>query len=433
LKFLGRISSIEYPLRTVGRGKDGILQNINCLLSVDGNHLQYSECRVSFTVNMVNSHGDMHVSARAVPPQYRVKGGIFIFAAHVRTEPSSVQICVTDMLVVTPTSSKDEPEGEQVAKRGKFMKRVEYNYRRRISPPNPPAVGLGPYFLFLPLCPSSWPDICILFYYRHHDCPLSVRDHSQVHRECPPSSPPSAFSFTFRSQYQRITLNYVTLFFFLFSLLHCFVQGILQSFLFTADDTWGSLTYNIIALAHTNPTVFPQFTGRHGYYSLELCNKVPVLGEGPHPCDPFFTAGQSDPITIPHRFLPPGAQTPDADASFVRQPFLSSISVFIEPFFWGGQSPNSSVQLNVVSFCPGIVFTPPRLSLFRHHQLGSSTRVASILTRKRCPMGCRISSSRQAMVECPSPLIQSASTLSCIQRPCESWHSFRIIISDPSV
>jgi len=131
-----------------------------------------------------------------------------------------------------------------------------------------------------------------------------------------------------KSIYLRTTLNYVTLSFFLFSFLHCFAQGILQSFLYTADDTWGSLTSNIVSLAHTNPTVFPQFTGRHGNYSLELCNRVPVLGEGPHPCVPFFTAGQSDPITIPRRFLPPSDRAPDPDASF---------------------SPNLSVQSNVTS------------------------------------------------------------------------------------
>jgi len=132
-----------------------------------------------------------------------------------------------------------------------------------------------------------------------------------------------------RSIYLRITLNYVTLSFFLFSFLHCFTQGILQSALYTADDTWGSLTSNIVARAHTNFTIFPQFTGRHGNYSLELCDEVPVAGGVPHPCVPFFTAGQPDPITIPRRYMPHGAQAPDSDASF--------------------QSPNSSGQSNVTS------------------------------------------------------------------------------------
>jgi hypothetical protein len=130
------------------------------------------------------------------------------------------------------------------------------------------------------------------------------------------------------SQYLRITLNYVTLSFFLFSFLHCFTQGILQSFLYTADDTWGSLTSHVVSRAAINPTVFLQFTGRHGHYSLELCNQVP-LGDT---CSPFFTAGQPDPITIPHRYLPLSAQGSNQDASFVRQPFISFFHFrFIEP------------------------------------------------------------------------------------------------------
>ena len=143
------------------------------------------------------------------------------------------------------------------------------------------------------------------------------------------SSPLSAHSFTYWSQYLRITLNYVTLSFFLFSFLHCFAQGILQSFLYTADDTWGSLTSQIVSRGHPNSTVFPQFTGRHGSYSLELCDAVP--GD-PNPCVHFFTAGQPNPITIPQRFLPSSAQAPELDASFVRQPFF--FFSFIEPI-WG--------------------------------------------------------------------------------------------------
>lgn len=91
---------------------------------------------------------------------------------------------------------------------------------------------------------------------------------------------------------------------------------------------------------------------------------------------------------------------------------------FIEPIL--GQSPNPSAQSNVVSFCPEIVVIPPRLPSLRPHQLGSSAPVPSRLTRRQGLMGCRTSSSRQAMVECPSPLIQSALTLCCTQRPGES-------------
>jgi len=125
-------------------------------------------------------------------------------------------------------------------------------------------------------------------------------------------------------QYLRITLNWVTIAFFLFSFLHCFAQGTIQSFLFGADDLWSSVTSNIVAHADIDSTIFPQFTGRHGAYSLALCNDVPVKGVGPDPCVHFFTAGQSDPVTIPARFLPPGSSAVDIEAPLVRPSFLPS-------------------------------------------------------------------------------------------------------------
>ena len=129
-----------------------------------------------------------------------------------------------------------------------------------------------------------------------------------------PYLPPWSLIFAFL-QYLRVTLNNITLTFFLFSFGHCFTQGILQSFLFTADDTWGSLTSAIVAHANINSTIFPQYTGRHGSYSLELCNQVPVIGGDPHPCVPFFTAGQPNPVTIPQRYLP---TLPNLNETLVR-------------------------------------------------------------------------------------------------------------------
>jgi hypothetical protein len=213
-----------------------------------------------------------------------------------------------------------------VAKSGRLTerRRIQYNYRPHTSPNRPRRVW-GP-FLLLVLYPASWSD----FYTAMVVCfklGLMVKSVVSV------PGPLSAHSFTYRSQYLRITLNYVTLSFFIFSFLHCFTQGILQSFLYTADDTWGSITSHIVSRADINPTVFPQFTGRRGNYSLELCDEVPVVGGEPHPCVPFFTAGQPEPITIPHRYLPHGAHAPDPDASFVRQPFISFIPVLLNLFF----------------------------------------------------------------------------------------------------
>ncbi|KAH8993169.1 hypothetical protein EDB92DRAFT_441376 [Lactarius akahatsu] len=59
-----------------------------------------------------------------------------------------------------------------------------------------------------------------------------------------------------KSVYLRITLNWVTISFFCFSFIHCFAQGTLQSFLFSADDSWGSFTSAIVDHAQINATTF---------------------------------------------------------------------------------------------------------------------------------------------------------------------------------
>ncbi|KAF8486938.1 hypothetical protein DFH94DRAFT_702089 [Russula ochroleuca] len=160
--------------------------------------------------------------------------------------------------------------------------------------------GSAAHFIHLVLrFPSSWSVICSLF------SNMLAITHPWL---------------MVKSIYLRVTLNNVTLAFFLFSFFHCFTQGILQSFLFVADDTWGSVTTEILAHANINSTIFPQYTGRHGSYSLELCNKVPAIGGDPHPCVPFFTAGQLDPITIPQRFLPPNSQVSEPGASLSPSP-----------------------------------------------------------------------------------------------------------------
>jgi len=180
--------------------------------------------------------------------------------------------------------------------------------------------------------------------------------------------PLSPLLLTYSPQYLRITLNYITLSFFLFSFFHCFTQGILQSFLYTTDDTWGSLTSHIVANAHINSTTFPQSNGHHGYYSLELCDQVPVTGGDPHPCVPFFTAGQPEPIKIPRRFLPPDAPAHDPDASFVRQPLILFFLILLN---FLGAVLFRSVECG--EFLSWSRFYPPLLPFLRPHQLGSST------------------------------------------------------------
>jgi hypothetical protein len=147
--------------------------------------------------------------------------------------------------------------------------------------------------------------------------------------------------------------------FFVFSFLHCFTQGTIQSFLFSADDSYGALTSEIVARANITSTIFPQYTGRHGKYSLELCDQVPVLGGESHPCDPFFTVGQPGPVMIPSRALPSGFK----NVSSVRQLFLETFDfsltfvAFVQSSGLLGQSQN-----NVVGLYTSIVPIPSHLS-----------------------------------------------------------------------
>lgn len=128
---------------------------------------------------------------------------------------------------------------------------------------------------------------------------------------------------TTKSFYMRITLNWITLSFFIFSFIHCFAQGTIQSFLFTADDAWGSFTSAIVDHAHLNSSAFVQYTGRHGLYSLEMCSQVPVTGGEPNPCDHFYTAGQPEPVSVPARFLPADSPLSDPSDSSLNTTSLS--------------------------------------------------------------------------------------------------------------
>ncbi|KAH9052036.1 hypothetical protein EDB83DRAFT_2621313 [Lactarius deliciosus] len=142
-----------------------------------------------------------------------------------------------------------------------------------------------------------------------------------------------------KSVYLRITLNWVTISFFCFSFIHCFAQGTLQSFLFSADDSWGSFTSAIVDHAQINATTFVQYTGRHGQYSLKLCNQVPVIGGDPNPCDHFFTVDQAEPISIPRRFL--RTDSPISDPS---GPSSNATSVA-----WAVTGTSSSPQIRIDS------------------------------------------------------------------------------------
>ncbi|KAG5725096.1 hypothetical protein E4T56_gene10267 [Termitomyces sp. T112] len=93
------------------------------------------------------------------------------------------------------------------------------------------------------------------------------------------------FSKLFHSSYSRITLNRTTTLFFVFSFIHCFTQGIIQSFLFSIDTEYNSILSPITTanIPSINMTVCD---GSPGNWRLRICNDVP--SHRPYPCSDIF-------------------------------------------------------------------------------------------------------------------------------------------------
>jgi hypothetical protein len=97
----------------------------------------------------------------------------------------------------------------------------------------------------------------------------------------------SAVLSTNKLQYFKITVNRVTATFFLFSVVLCFAQGILQSFLYSVDTRWRLFTSTVESLSNINSTVFLQYTS---YNSWEICHDTP--NDGSSACMPFVLPGK---------------------------------------------------------------------------------------------------------------------------------------------
>jgi len=90
-----------------------------------------------------------------------------------------------------------------------------------------------------------------------------------------------------KAAYTRITLTRVTIAFFLFSFVHCFAQGIIQSFMLSIDSEFGHLLDEIV---HTAEIPFENITfleGSLGHLRLQMCNDIPH-GQSPYPCMDIF-------------------------------------------------------------------------------------------------------------------------------------------------
>jgi len=92
-----------------------------------------------------------------------------------------------------------------------------------------------------------------------------------------------AFSKQLKQIYARITRNRLTAVFFLFGLIHCIAQGVIQSFLFTIDTQYYNLLFSITRTADNRadipPSKYANYTNLvyvpSGGFELEICDFIP--------------------------------------------------------------------------------------------------------------------------------------------------------------
>ncbi|KAG5640977.1 hypothetical protein DXG03_006470 [Asterophora parasitica] len=110
------------------------------------------------------------------------------------------------------------------------------------------------------------------------------------------------------SAYARITLTRTTTAFFLFAFLHCFAQGIIQSFLFSLDAEYNALLSSVTAVAEIPRRNLTYFEGTSGDLRLYMCDNIPSVVSGllnRDPCETIFASGvdSNGPLVAKHRQL----------------------------------------------------------------------------------------------------------------------------------
>ncbi|KAJ6468964.1 hypothetical protein DFH09DRAFT_1344995 [Mycena vulgaris] len=93
-----------------------------------------------------------------------------------------------------------------------------------------------------------------------------------------------------KSTYAQITLNRVTVAFFLFSFIHCFAQGIIQSFLFSTDSQFAGLVTEIVHAADIPLKNITYLEGSSNRYVLRMCDDIPH-GQAQSRCMVVFQSG----------------------------------------------------------------------------------------------------------------------------------------------
>lgn len=137
-----------------------------------------------------------------------------------------------------------------------------------------------------------------------------------------------SLSTILKSTYSAITLNRVTVAFFLFSIVHCFAQGIVQSLLYAIDTEFEGVMTQIVHAADIPPRNMTYLEGSSNHWTLRMCNNIPH-GQSPDPCFVIFQSGVDDvngtPDAIDSDVKESIAIVADYTQGFTVTPVLSSI------------------------------------------------------------------------------------------------------------
>jgi hypothetical protein len=103
-------------------------------------------------------------------------------------------------------------------------------------------------------------------------------------------------------KYQRITLNKITVAFFLFSVLQCFAQVIMESLLYSVDVDSRTLVMSVIRAAEVPRREIAWLTGNTEEFKLQLCTNIP-FGMTDNFCTTAFDSRQGNAsVSVPAGF-----------------------------------------------------------------------------------------------------------------------------------
>ncbi|KAJ6476201.1 hypothetical protein C8R45DRAFT_372639 [Mycena sanguinolenta] len=169
----------------------------------------------------------------------------------------------------------------------------------------------------------------------------------------------------FKSTYAAITLNRVTVAFFLFSLVYCFAQGIIQSFLYAIDSEFDNVVTKIVHTAEIPLKNMTYLEGSPYHWTLRMCNNIPH-GQKPNPCIVIFQSG----IDIDNS--PSAIESDTTESIFIAQDFTRGFGIV--PAF---DSNNTVIGVKVQSSAAEPVFLNHQCAqtlVYAQEMLQNSTR-----------------------------------------------------------